>query len=105
MWPPLFNVTADIATAAALIAEADAYEEATNITLGRRGADHTALQTRASSYWLANKQHKGSWPFGNNDKDFAVFRNVADYGAAGNGITVSSLVSLLIWFLLGCMSD
>lgn len=64
---PLFEVTDDIATAAALLAEADAYEK-------RRKSGWKRLETRqrTSRFWMANISHRGSWPFGNNDPNYRV---------------------------------
>ncbi|RFU27644.1 hypothetical protein B7463_g8690, partial [Scytalidium lignicola] len=39
----------------------------------------------SSSYWLANIKRQGTVAFG--DTSFKVFRNVADYGATGDGST------------------
>jgi len=50
----------------------------------------SALQARqGSSYWLARLggQNPGKPPFGANNRDYKVFRNVKDYGARGNGRT------------------
>jgi hypothetical protein len=45
-------------------------------------------QTRQAStgYWLADIDHKGQVPFGNNT-EFKIWRNVKDYGAVGDGST------------------
>jgi hypothetical protein len=105
---PLFNVTAEIAAAAALVAEAEAFEEVSgNSTLKRRYIEEQAARLKArrlnkrnrpSGYWLANTSHKGSWPFGKKDDSFPVFRDVTDprYGAVGDGIHVSHFLSALV---------
>jgi glucan 1,3-beta-glucosidase len=36
----------------------------------------------ASQYWVANVQHQGAVPFGD-DPDYQVYRNVKDFGAVG----------------------
>jgi hypothetical protein len=48
------------------------------------------LQVRqASSYWLAKmgKQYPGNNPFGTDNRNYEVFRNVKDYGTRGDGRT------------------
>ncbi|KAF3908935.1 hypothetical protein ABW21_db0203850 [Orbilia brochopaga] len=39
----------------------------------------------ASTYWLANMEHRGVAPY-HSDKDYKLFRNVIDYGAKGDGV-------------------
>ncbi|KAJ6259223.1 Glucan 1,3-beta-glucosidase [Drechslerella dactyloides] len=39
----------------------------------------------ASTFWLANMEHRGVAPY-HSDKQYKVFRNVRDYGAKGDGI-------------------
>ena len=92
--PPVLNQT--VIAAAALVAEIDAAAEAANGTLFRDWSEYGKMIGRTpssskrstSSYWLPNKDHIGSWPYGS-DSSFKVFRNVADYGAVGDGVTVS----------------
>lgn len=71
--------TLEVRAAAALVAEADA---AANTT--------PYFAKRATSYWMEGLEHKGSFPraWGGNSA-YRVFRNVKDYGAAGDGVTVS----------------
>lgn len=40
----------------------------------------------ASDYWVANIQRRGTVPFNANPGGYRVFRNVQDFGAAGNGV-------------------
>ncbi|KIX92675.1 uncharacterized protein Z520_11527 [Fonsecaea multimorphosa CBS 102226] len=40
----------------------------------------------ASSYWLSQIQRQGTVAYGSNP-DYKIFRNVKDYGAAGDGVT------------------
>ncbi|WEW59950.1 hypothetical protein PRK78_005432 [Emydomyces testavorans] len=80
--PPLFNVTEDIAKAAALVAEADAWAESKNGTV--RSAKN---QAQAGNFWLGQISHSGGWPFGKNGPDYKVFRDVTKYGAKGDGVT------------------
>jgi len=54
--PPLLGLTPEIRAAAALVAEADSYEQLQNGTL----------------IWMADISHQGSWPWGSNDADFKV---------------------------------
>jgi hypothetical protein len=44
-----------------------------------------SLNSRASSYWLANIQRQGKVAYG--DSNFQIFRNVKDFGATGDGST------------------
>ncbi|KAI4613082.1 hypothetical protein J4E83_007493 [Alternaria metachromatica] len=76
--PPLLNITDSIANAAALVAEADAVGIPGNLTKRAVPAKGT--------YWMGSIARKGTVPWGDN-ATYAVFRNVLDYGAVGNGIT------------------
>jgi hypothetical protein len=63
--PPLLELTPEIRAAAALVAEADSYEQLQNGTL--------KIEKRQSgSFWMADIAHQGSWPWGSNDADFKV---------------------------------
>lgn len=86
--PPLLNVTEEMRKAAALVAEADAWEALGNGTQKRH-------VKRAGNFWLGSVGHRGKWPFGNNDADFEVFRDVTQYGAKGDGVTVSKVLRTL----------
>ena len=44
---------------------------------------HAAAEDDAS-YWLADIAHQGTAAFNSNPSAYKVFRNVKDYGAAGN---------------------
>ncbi|KAI4674684.1 uncharacterized protein J4E84_010554 [Alternaria hordeiaustralica] len=76
--PPLLNITDSIADAAALVAEADAAGIPGNLTKRTVAAKGT--------YWMGSIDRKGTVPWGDN-ATYAVFRNVLDYGAVGNGVT------------------
>lgn len=81
--PALLNITDEIAAAAALVSEAEAANEFTG--------NLTARQVQAASsgtYWMEHIARMGTVPFGD-DPSYKVFRNVLDYGAVGNGVTVS----------------
>jgi hypothetical protein len=106
-----------VAAAAALIAEVDAaakfkngtlYKDYSSIlTLGHRSkgvANVTKRQT--TSFWMEGVAHLGTQPLGGNSsykvsqrrrissnilKSEQVWRSVKDYGAVGDGVTVSSL--------------
>src|SRR5687768_15653202 len=39
----------------------------------------------ASEWWFANIERNGAVPFGSGGDGYKVFRNVADYGATGDG--------------------
>lgn len=77
--PPLLRITDEIVDAAALVAEADASGQAGNLT--RRAAG-------SGTFWMGNIARKGTVPWGD-DSGYKVFRNVLDYGAVGDGVTVS----------------
>ncbi|KAL2141294.1 hypothetical protein VTI28DRAFT_2528 [Corynascus sepedonium] len=93
--PNYYNVTEDVAAAAALLAEVDAAAEYRNGTLykdyshlerlSKRGQQQPA-EKRAGGYWMENLDNLGTQPFGN-DASYKVFRNVKDYGAKGDGVT------------------
>lgn len=78
--PPLLQITDEIADAAALVAEADAAETAGNVT--RR------VVAASGTYWMESLSRQGAVPWGD-DTSYKVFRNVLDYGAVGDGVTVS----------------
>ncbi|KZL70356.1 exo-beta-D-glucanase, partial [Colletotrichum tofieldiae] len=83
--PPLLEITDEIAWAAALLAEAEAEVPEGGV----RAPPSRNLTRRAAvrgSYWMESIARKGAVPWGE-DHSYAVFRNVLDYGAAGNGVT------------------
>ncbi|KAF6837096.1 exo-beta-D-glucanase [Colletotrichum musicola] len=83
--PPLLEITDEIAWAAALLAEAEADVPQGGVRLPAP----RSLTRRAAargSYWMESIARKGTVPWGD-DPSYAVFRNVLDYGAAGNGVT------------------
>jgi len=97
--PPLFEVTPEIAEAAALLAEMDAAAAYKNGTLYRKDSANSASRKRnnieertSSTYWMASLANLGTMPFGGN-ASYRVFRNVNDTryagGAKGDGVTVS----------------
>lgn len=77
---PLLQITDQIAEAAALVAEADAVAATGNVTKRAVAA--------AGTYWMEALARKGTVPWGD-DPEYVVFRNVLDYGAVGDGVTVS----------------
>jgi hypothetical protein len=105
---PLLKITDDLAAAAALVAEADAFGESLN------GTRHS-VQSRtaaAGTFWMQRIKRQGSWPWGSNPSNYTVgtdyechnspgkqsigkanmekvFRDVTAYGAKGDGSTVS----------------
>ncbi|EEH47201.2 uncharacterized protein PADG_03299 [Paracoccidioides brasiliensis Pb18] len=89
--PPLFQISKEIAAAAALIAEVEAVAETRDSSKSK--ADYSYIDVmynrtvvrRADAFWMEDIERKGAWPFGN-DRSFKVFRNVKDYGAVGNGV-------------------
>ncbi|KAE9573163.1 Glucan 1,3-beta-glucosidase [Colletotrichum fructicola] len=76
--PPLLNITAEIAAAAALVAEADASASSGNST-------KRSVQKRGT-FWMQDISHRGTSPWGD-DSSYTIFRNVMDYGAKGDGVT------------------
>lgn len=91
--PALLSITDEIADAAALVAEAEAFGDKFQLTNGSTIVQHETRQSK--DFWLENMKHQGAWPWGKNKSDFKVFRNVKDYGAKGDGTTVSSLYCLM----------
>lgn len=77
---PLLQLTDAIVEAAALIAETSAVSGIGNMTKRAVAATGT--------YWMGSIARQGTVPWGN-DPAYKVFRNVIDYGAVGDGITVS----------------
>lgn len=64
--PGPFIVSKDVAAAAALVAEADAYTSAKSQVPVKRN--------NTSGWWLGQGGHSGGrWPFGNNTADFKVY--------------------------------
>ncbi|KAL7624109.1 hypothetical protein AAE478_005666 [Parahypoxylon ruwenzoriense] len=85
--PLLFEVTPEIAAAAALVAEADADEAVDNLTTApNRRVTADAAAAAAGAFWMETISRKGTVPWGD-DPDYKVFRNVMDYGAKGDGKT------------------
>ncbi|CAK7219716.1 hypothetical protein SBRCBS47491_003942 [Sporothrix bragantina] len=75
--PPLLNITAEIAAAAALLAEVEAS--------GQPDAAVPVIAPRAGRFWMEDFQRKGTVPWGD-DPNYKVFRNVVtDYGADNTG--------------------
>jgi hypothetical protein len=75
---PLLTITPEIVQAAALVAEADSMENPRKVT----------KRAVSGSYWMEHLDRKGTVPWGD-DPNYSVFRNVVDYGAVGDGVTVS----------------
>lgn len=101
--PDYYNITSDVAAAAALVAEIDAAAEYKNGTLykdysrfHKLSKRQQPLEERAGSYWMANLDNLGTQPFGN-DASYKVFRNVKDYGAKGDGVTVCRIFLISFW--------
>jgi membrane protein YqaA with SNARE-associated domain len=63
-----FQVTPEIATAAALVAEADANKSPVN---GTATASAANCQGGAGGFWMEKIARKGKWPF-NSDSNFQV---------------------------------
>lgn len=74
------QITDQIAEAAALVAEADAVATSGNVAERAVAA--------AGTYCMQSLARKGTVPWGN-DPEYVVFRSVLDYGAVGDGVTVS----------------
>jgi hypothetical protein len=89
--PALFNVTEEIADAAALLAEYEAAAELNATGTVKRDYSHIDVlhkrqrkEKRAGTWWMGNKEHRGSWPWGN-DNSYEVFRDVTDSKWATDG--------------------
>jgi hypothetical protein len=82
---PLLTITPEIVQAAALVAEADAVANPGNVT----------KRAVSGSYWMEHLVRKGTVPWGD-DPNYRVFRNVVDYGAIGDGVTVSQSIEAII---------
>ncbi|KAH8816524.1 pectate lyase superfamily protein-domain-containing protein [Xylogone sp. PMI_703] len=93
---PLTRPNTTVAAAAALVAEVDAAAKAKNGTLYRdyssilalhRGHNSSApVKRQTTSFWMEGVDHLGTQPLGG-DSSYKVWRNVKDYGAAGDGVT------------------
>ncbi|GJD05036.1 lysM domain-containing protein [Colletotrichum higginsianum] len=85
---PLLEITDEIAWAAALLAEAEAEVPEDGVKLPLPPGRNVTRRAAAArgSYWMESIARKGTVPWGD-DPSYAVFRNVLDYGAAGNGVT------------------
>jgi polygalacturonase len=94
----LFSVNSTVAAAAAIVAEADAAANGTFLkpfVIPEKYAKYVGpgistagkLKKRATSFWMEDITHQGSFPFGSNNANYQVFRNVRDYGAVGDGLT------------------
>lgn len=79
---PLLTITPEIVQAAALVAEADAVANPANVN------SNMTKRAVSGSYWMEHLARKGTVPWGD-DPNYRVFRNVVDYGAVGDGVTVS----------------
>ena len=90
--PPLLDITDEIAAAAALVSEADA--AAAGGSAGNSSTAHShrrqAGAAGSGTYWMEHLTRMGTVPFGD-DPSYKVFRNVLDYGAKGDGTTVSCI--------------
>ncbi len=87
--PALLEITDEIARAAALLSEVEARESTGNYS---KIAAAPASAAKSGTYWMEHIQRKGTVPWGD-DPSYKVFRNVADYGAVGDGVTVSLIMT------------
>jgi hypothetical protein len=85
---PLLEITDAIVEAAALVAETSAVSGIGNMT--KRAVASTG------TYWMGSISRQGTVPWGD-DPAYNVFRNVIDYGAVGDGLTVSTHFSHRPW--------
>ena len=88
---PLLPITEEMANAAALIAEADAYAELMQNSTAQKRWLEDPLEKRATTFWMGALNHSyGTWPWGSNSS-YRVFRDVTQppYNAQGDGVTVS----------------
>ncbi|CAK7219086.1 hypothetical protein SCUCBS95973_003705 [Sporothrix curviconia] len=77
--PPLLEITEEIADAAALVAELDAFNSNTTRYVAPEKRD-------GGSFWMETLARKGSSPW-STISDFQVFRNIKDFGAKGDGVS------------------
>lgn len=82
--PPLLEITPEIAGAAALVAEADALDQMGNPMTTTDGGP---VAPRAGTFWMETIARKATVPWGD-DPHYKIFRNVKDYGAKEDGVTV-----------------
>ncbi|KAI9831040.1 MAG: hypothetical protein M1819_005278 [Sarea resinae] len=61
------------------------YNFTTSANTSAINSTHSLAASAGSDYWLANIQRQGTVAFGNSS--YTIFRNVMDYGAAGDGVT------------------
>lgn len=85
---PLLTITPEIVQAAALVAEADAVANPANVN------SNMTKRAVSGSYWMEHLARKGTVPWGD-DPNYRVFRNVVDYGAVGDGVTVSKKLATI----------
>ncbi|KAH8701624.1 putative glucan 1,3-beta-glucosidase precursor [Talaromyces proteolyticus] len=78
---------ASVLSSALLVAGASAVPHLYKNNKNLAAASSTAVPapTGGASYWLADVKHQGNAPYA--DSGYKVFRNVKDYGAAGDGST------------------
>jgi hypothetical protein len=96
--PP--EITDEIRSAAALIAELDSPAEGTNTTHPYSDFDHKSDKRQADKFWMETIQRMGTQPYGS-DPGYKVFRNViTDYNATGNGRDV--YLDFYSYFILLC---
>jgi glucan 1,3-beta-glucosidase len=91
-----YSINATVASAAALVAEADAangmFNEPLNFPakyakyLNKTSASTSQFGKRDTTWWMENVNHNGIMPFGG-DSSYPVFRNVKYFGAKGDGVT------------------
>lgn len=58
-----------------------------NSTSNATSSASDEVSASASDWWFANIERNGAVPFGSGGDGYKVFRNVADYGAKGDGST------------------
>jgi hypothetical protein len=84
--PPLLDITDELAYAAALVSEAEAVEALIN---DPNGALKKRQSASSGTFWMEHLARKGTVAFAASS-NYTVFRNVLDYGAKGDNVTVSS---------------
>jgi hypothetical protein len=81
------ELSEEVRSAAALVAELDAKADASNGTKWTGEAPHQNKERQASNFWMESIERLGSQPYGG-DARYKVFRNVRDFNATGNGYDV-----------------
>lgn len=73
-----------------------------------RDHTHNPTRKRAGTFWMETlgPKYPGNFPFGDDNANYTVFRNVKDYGAKGDGTTDDTFAIMIAMYMGGrCGSD